>query len=191
MDLPADGFAVRVVTGCGQHNPYRLLPPGASAEGHDLPQLTVGLCMELVEDHAAGLVAVLGKGLAGEDHHFSNRDPLVSAVAGPHPLAVFHTLLGFNDLKLALGQHLGGPLRRAEHEHRRAEHDTGVFLVCRADVDLGVQLAVSEQVVDAQGSRQLALSVFLGDLQIQVPVLPQPLSGLLIGLHGAVELHDG
>ena len=191
VDLPTDGFAVRVVAGRGQHDPYRLLPAGACAEGHNVPQLPVWLRMQLVEDHTAWLVAVLGKSLAGQDDHFADGDPLVSAVAGPHPLSVFDRPLRLFDFQLAPGQHLGGPRSRPEHIYRRAEHNAGVVLVGRADVYLSVQLTVSKQMVDTQSGRQLALSVFLGDLQIQVPILPQPLPGILIGFHGAVEIHDG
>ena len=76
-----------------------------------------------------------------------------------------------------------------------AEYDARVFAICRNDVDLAVDFAVRVQVVHAQRGGELALAVFLGDLEVQVLIPPDVQSGrvclVALGLDQlAVELGD-
>ena len=190
VDLPADAVPVRVVARSGQHDPNRLVVGGSGRAGHHVPQLPVRLGVELIEDHAAGLVAVLGVGLRGEHLHQPHRDPAQAAVLRLHPPSVFDPLLGSDDLQLSSGDHFGGPGGGLQHEHRRPEHDARIVLIRGAEIHLRVQLPVTEQVIQAQGGGQLALSVLLGDLQIEILILPQQPAAFLVPLHGGVELHQ-
>ena len=194
VDLPADGAAVGVVARGRQHDPCRLLPARARRAGHDVPQLTVGLRVQLVEDDAARLVAVLAVRLGGEDLQNADRDPLVPAVAGLHALAVLDALAALDGPQLALGDHLCRPRRARRHKDRRVVDDRGVFLVRRADIDLRVQLAVREEVIEGQRRSQLALAVLLRDLEVEVPVPAQPLCAFIRArfghVHRAVKFHQ-
>ena len=60
VDLPADRIAVGVVARGRQHDPCRLPPARAGLAGHYVPQTAVWLGVQLVEDDAARLEAVLG-----------------------------------------------------------------------------------------------------------------------------------
>ena len=174
MDLPADAAAIWVVTGRRQHDPHRLTAGSAGCAGHDIPELAGRLGMQLIKNHAARLVAVLAVCLGGKHLHHADGDPLISAVTSLDPAAVLDALAALGDLQLAACDHFCCPRRARRHEDRRIVDDRGVFLVRRADIDLGVQFAVGKQVIEPQRGRKLAFAIFLGDLKIEIPVFSQP-----------------
>ena len=190
MDLPADAATVRVIAGSGQHQPHRLSVGGAGRAGHHVPQLPVRLGVELVEDHAAGLVAVLGIGLRGEHLHQPHDNPAQAAVLRLHLPPVLDLFLGPDDLQFPAGDHSGRPGGGLQHEHRRPEHNTCVVLVRGADIDLRVQFPVPKQVVDSQSGGQLALTVLFRDLQKEILVSSQKPVRLAVPLHRGIELHQ-
>ena len=105
--------------------------------------------MELVKDHAAGLVAMLAVRLGGQDRHHAHHDPLVPAVAGADPLAVFDAFAALDDLQLSPGHHLGGPGGGGEHKHRGIVHDAGVIFIGSAHINFRIELSIRKQVVEA------------------------------------------
>ena len=176
MYLPGDGLTIRVVARRGQHDPDRLLARVARAEGHDVPKVAVRLRVQLVENDAGRLVAVLGIGLRGQHLHLGAAHRVVNGLCAVHDAAALHKR----------GRVLHHPLGGAEHDAR-------VVAVRRHDIDLAVYLAVRVQVVHTQRGGQLALAVFLGDLDVQVLVPPdvQPCRVCLVLHHLAVELGHG
>ena len=59
-----------------------------------------------------------------------------------------------------------------DHPFRRAEYDARVVAVCGDDIHLAVHLAVCIQVIYGKCCGKLGLSVFLGNLKVQVLVPP-------------------
>ena len=79
MDLPADGVAIRVVSGCGQNDPHRLPPAGAGAKGHHIPEIPVGLGVQFIENHTGWLISVLAVCFGGKNFQPANDLPFHSA----------------------------------------------------------------------------------------------------------------
>ena len=154
--------------------------------------------MQLIKNHTAWLVTVLAVCLGGKHLHYADGDPLISAVAGLDPAAVLNALAALGDLQLAACDHFCRPRRTRRHEDRRIVDDRSVFLVRRADIDLGVQFAVGKQVIEPQRGRKLAFAVFLGDLKIEIPIFSQPFGagwgrevlGVRFGHLRPVEFHQ-
>ena len=191
VDLPADALAVRVVTGGGENNPHRLVVGGAGSAGHHVPHLPARLGVQFVENHTTGFISVFGKGLGGQNLHQPHGDPPQRAVFRLQALAVLNPFLGADDPQLAPGDHLRRPGGGFQHEHRSPEDDAGIVLVRCAQIDFRIEFPIPKQVVEAQGGGQFALAVLLGDLQIQVLVLPEQPPCLFVLVHGGVELHQG
>ena len=156
MQLVADGLAVG--SGCGNQEVQRLFPGVAGAFGEHVVELSVGLCVQLVEHEAADVQAVLGGNLGGK--HLI--EPGV---------AVIHDAFGrCHDLG-ALEQ------RRTHLNHlvRNIKDDAGLLPVRRRAVDLGGRLVVGVEQIQSHRSSQLALPIFLADFHEGGPKLPPAL----------------
>ena len=125
VHFPADGFAVGVVARRRQHDPDRHLARVARTERHDIPQIAVGLRVQLVENHAAGLVAVLGIGFARQHLELAARNRVVNGLGAVHDAAALHQR----------GRVLHHPLCRRIHNAR-------VVTVGGDDIDLAVHFPV-------------------------------------------------
>ena len=60
MGFVTDGFCIR--TGCCNEKIQRLHPSVARALGHNIKELPVRLCMQLIENNSADIESVLGVG---------------------------------------------------------------------------------------------------------------------------------
>jgi hypothetical protein len=174
VHLPADALPVRVVACRRQHDPHRLTAGIARAERHNVPQSAVRLRVQLVEDHAARLVAVLAVGFTGQHLH----------LRAAH--RVENGLFAVDDAAALFERG-----RVLDHVRRRREHNVRVVAVRRHEVDLAVGLPVREQVIRAEPGRDLALAVLLRDFEIEILVLAQILARrvLVLGHFAVKRLH--
>ena len=144
-----------VSTGSGDQEVQRLHAGVTGALRHDVEQLSVGLCVQLVEDYAVDVEAVL--------RICFRRQHLVEAVRR----RVNDPLLG--------GENLHALAERRAHSHHisgHLKHDAGLLAVGGAAVYLGALLAVTTAKQKSDGSCQLALSILLRDLHIGGVELP-------------------
>ena len=58
--------AVGICSGCRNQEVQRLHSCIAGALGHDIKELSIGLCVQFIEDHAMNIEAVLGVGFCGK-----------------------------------------------------------------------------------------------------------------------------
>ena len=166
VHLVADG--VRVVPGGRDQEVERLRPRVSRALGHDVEELPVRLGVQLVEDHAVDVEAVLGVGLGGEH--------LIEAVRR----LVDDPLLG--------GQYLDTPVQRRAHPYHVSSHvedDGGLLAVGGAAVDLGAFLAVAAAQEQGDSGGELAFPHLLGDLDVGRVELP-----VAVGLQNPEQVAD-
>ena len=147
MYLIADG--VGIVAGRGDQKVKRLHPGVPGALEHDVKEFPVRLGMQLIEDYAVGIKAMLVRHI--------RRKHLVGAVSGK----VGDLLLGFQDL-YPLGK------RRTEphHIHRHIKHDLCLVAVSGAAIHLSPFLAIPTEKQERHGGGKLRFALFLGDLDI-------------------------
>ena len=148
MYLVADG--VGVVARRGDQEIQRLHPGITRALEHNVKEFPVGLGMQLIEDHAVGVKAVLVCHI--------RRQHLVGGVGGQ----IGNLLLGFQYLH-PLGK------RRAEphHIHRHIEHDLCLVAVGGTPIHLGPFFSIPAEEQQRHSGGKLRLSLFLGDLDIR------------------------
>ena len=158
--------AVCVSTGSGDQKVQRLHAGVAGALRHDVEKLSVGLCVQLVEDYAVDVEAVLGIRF--------RRQHLVEAVRRR-----------VNDALLR-GENLHALAERRAHSHHISSHleyNAGLLAVGCAAVYLGALLAVTAAKQKSDGSGQLALTVLLRDFHISSVELP-----VAVGLQDAEQI---
>lgn len=107
--------------------------------------------MQLIKDNAGGVVTVFTVGIGRQ-----NLDKAGTVLQMDLP-AAFHRI----HTPLQPGQ-------QVDHVQHGVEADRSVILICGADVDLRILLAVAYQVIQTQGRSQFGFSVLFRNLQIQV-----------------------
>ena len=122
--------ALAVVAG-GGHHPVKRLRPRRHAERQRVPQRPVRLRVQLVEDQAGHVVAVVDLGI-GREH-------LIDAVGGRYddPILARDDLAESRELR-----------RCADHLHRDVKAQLGLVAAGGGAVDLGRSLAVRGQQVE-------------------------------------------
>ena len=153
MHLPADGIAV--CTGGGEEEPQRLPARVAAALGHYVVKGASGLRVKLVEDAGGNVQAVLGRHFTGQHLIDASR------------WLIHHALGGRDDLDQ--------PAQRRvlpNHIHRHIKHNGRLLTVAGAGINLRLPLIVVDEHVQRQRRAQLALSIFLSNLDIHLIVLP-------------------
>src|SRR5699024_9576293 len=135
----------------------------------DVPQIPLGLGVQLIKNDGREGISVLRGGLGGVNLQHSTQlcvdffpgihSPAYGVVLRLAEAGVLHHVLGS---LIDLG---------------------GILLVTGEDTNLGAGLSVIEQVIQAKTRRKLGLAVLLGQFVIQKPPVAAPCTVLVLFLH--------
>ena len=147
MDLIADGLGV--ISGGGNKEVQRLHTSVAGTLGHNIKQLSVWLCVQLIEYNAVGVEAVLVADISGKH--------LVDTARGQ----IDKPLLGIQDF-----YSLCQSRTHTNHISSHIENDGCLLTVGSAAVNLGAFLTITAGQQKCNGGSQFGLALFLGDFDI-------------------------
>ena len=147
VDLIADGL--RIIAGRGDKKIQRLHTGIARTLGHNIKELTVRLRMQLIENYAVGVEAVL-----------------VSHIGGKHLIDTARWLVDDSLLGVQNFDTLRQSRTHTYHVGRHIENDGRLLTVGGAAIDLGSFLSVTAGEQQSHGSSKFGLALFLGNLDV-------------------------